>query len=142
MTAKTTKSPVLAIRNAIVCCVAASALVPLAACDKGSDAGSAAASTATGAAATAAAGAKPKATLKLADMKAAYKSEIDNMAKMKDPMPKKIDAFVAKVGNPSSDDGRRKTWFALDGDNCSKVVIDTTDGSITDSTTAKSDCGM
>jgi hypothetical protein len=142
MTATTTKSPFLALRNTIVCCVAASALVTLAACDKGSDASGAAASTTSGAAATPAAGGKPKATLKLADMKAAYASEIDSMAKMKDPMPKKIDAFVAKVGKPFSDDGRRKTWYALDGANCSKVVIDTTDGSITDSTTDKSDCGM
>jgi hypothetical protein len=75
-------------------------------------------------------------------MKAAYKSEVDSPSKMKDPMDKKIAAFVAKVGQPFSDDGRKKDWYALDGDNCSKVEIDGKDGSIMDMTTDKADCGM
>ncbi len=89
---------------------------------------------------TPAAGAK--ATLKLADVKAAYKSEIDNTAKMKDPMDKKVAAFVAKVGKPESDDGRVLTWHALDNGKCSKVQVDRKDGSITDSTVSNSECGL
>ncbi len=119
------------------------AFVTLAACSKGSDDTPSASSASGGtAAATATAAKKPKATLKLADIKSAYKSEVDNVAKMKDPMDKKIGAFVAKIGSPAADTGRKKTWYALDGNNCSKVELDTKDGSLADMTTDKSDCGM
>ena len=64
------------------------------------------------------------------------------MRKMNDPLTKKIDSFVGKVGKPSTDTGRKKTWYALDGDKCSKVELDTKDGSMMDMSTDKADCGM
>jgi hypothetical protein len=138
------KNARLSFRHTVACVGAMALMTTLAACDKkadgaaGADGGSATTTTAT----AAAAGKKAKATLKLADLKAAYKSEFDSPSKMRDPMDKKVDAFVAKVGKPASDSGRVKTWYALDGDKCSKVDIDGKDGSITDSTTDKADCGM
>ena len=128
-----------------VACVAAMALMTtLVACDKKGDgaAGASSASGTTTPATAAAGGKKPKATLKLADLKGAYKSELDNPAKMSAPMDKKVDAFVAKVGKPFADSGRVKTWYALDGDKCTKVDIDGKDGSITESSTDKADCGL
>ena len=125
-----------------VACIAAMALVAmLGACDKKGDAAGSA-STNAASTAPAAGGKKPKTTLKLADLKKVYGTEIDSPSKMKDPMDKKVDAFVAKVGKPQTDNGRTKIWYALDGDKCSKVTIDGKDGSITDETTDKSDCGM
>jgi hypothetical protein len=112
----------------------------LAACSKSGDAaadgGSASTTTA------AAAGKKPKATLKLADVKSAYAAEFNDMSKMKVPMDQKVAALVAKLGKPSADTGRKKTWYALDGAKCSKVDLDTKDGSIEDATTDNSDCGL
>ena len=81
-------------------------------------------------------------TLKLADVKSAYKSEFDDMSKAALPMDKKVDAFVAKVGKPESDTGRKKIWYALDAGKCTKVTIDGKDGSITEESTANADCGM
>jgi hypothetical protein len=112
----------------------------LGACEKKSDGATSAAS---GSETTTSAGSKkPKATLKLAELQSAYKSEIDSMSKMKDPMDKKVDAFVAKVGKPASDNGRKKIWYALDGEKCTKVEVDGKDGSITETSTAKADCGL
>jgi hypothetical protein len=146
MTRSTSTYHLRAFRHLAVSGVAALALVTLGACSKSSDAATGSAS-ATGSGAstpgTPAAGKKPKATLKLADMKAAYKSVFDGPTAMKDSLDKKVAAYVAKVGQPpTSDDGRKKDWYALDGDNCSKVEIDGKDGSIMDMTTDKSDCGM
>jgi hypothetical protein len=118
------------------------ALVALVACDKKPDEAPATGSTPAAAAPAAAAAAKKPATsLKLADLKQAYKAEFDDMSKMALPIDKKVDAFVAKVGKPESDSGRSKIWYALDGDKCSKVTIDGKDGSITDETTSNGDCG-
>ncbi len=144
MTAATSPSTLRAFRHLAACGVAALALVTLGACSKSSDAAAGSASaTGSGATTPAAGGKKPKATLKLADMKATYKSVFDGPTAMKDSLDKKVAAYVAKVGQPpASDDGRKKDWYALDGDNCSKVEIDGKDGSIMDMTTDKSDCGM
>jgi hypothetical protein len=111
----------------------------LVACDKKADATPAAGSDPT---ATAAAAKSAPTTVKLADLKKAYKSEFDDMSKSAIPIPKKVEAFIAQVGKPASDTGRTKTWFAADGAQCSKVVIDSSDGSMTEESTANSDCGM
>jgi hypothetical protein len=145
MTGSTSTYDLRPFRRLAACGVAALALVTLGACNKNSDgaSGGSASATGSGASTPPAAGKKPKATLKLADMKAAYKSVFDGPTAMKDPLDKKVAAYVAKVGQPpASDDGRKKDWYALDGDNCSKVEIDGKDGSIMDMTTDKSDCGM
>jgi hypothetical protein len=121
--------------------VAAMALMTmLGACDKKTDGVTSAASGSD--TTTSAAAKKPKTTLKLAELQSAYKAEIDNMSKMKDPMDKKVDAFVAKVGKPASDSGRKKVWYALDGEKCTKVEVDGKDGSITEASTDKGDCGL
>ena len=121
-------------------CVAAMALVTmLAACDKKPE--GAAAATAGSATTTTGAAKKPKATMKTADLKAAYKSEVDNMKK-NDPMDKRVEALIAKVGAPSVDGGRKKTWYTVDGDKCVKIEVDSKDGSLMDQSTDKADCGM
>lgn len=134
-------------RHAIVCAAALALVTALGGCDKkdgAGAAGSASASTTTAAAPAAAAAAKkPKTTLKAADIRATYKSEMESTAHMKDPMDKRVEAFVAKVGTkPEADSGRKKTWYALDGDKCVKLEIDTKDGSLTDASTDKADCGL
>lgn len=121
-------------------CLAAMALMTMLACDKKTDGATSAASGSD--TTTSATGKKPKATLKLAELQSAYKAEIDNMSKMKDPMDKKVDAFVTKVGKPASDSGRKKVWYALDGEKCTKVEVDGKDGSITEASTDKGDCGL
>lgn len=113
----------------------------LLACDKKADADTSPSGASTAAAAPAA-GKKAATTLKLADVKKAYKAEFDDMSKAALPMDKKIDAFVAKVGKPESDTGRNKIWYALDGDKCTKVTIDGKDGSITEESTTAANCGM
>lgn len=145
MNAATTTYSRLSFRSTVTSVVAAALLATLCACGKNTDAAAGAgSSTVTGAAAPAApaAGKKPKATLKIADYRAAYKSQMDDLSKMKDPMDKKVAAVVAKLGAPAADTGRKKTWYALDGDKCIKVDIDTKDGSSTEQGTDKSDCGM
>jgi hypothetical protein len=124
----------------IVVAAAALACLSVVACDKKPDgtapAGSASTTTAT------TTPAKTKTTLKFADAKAAWTAEVDNVAKMKDPMDKKIAAMMAKLPKPDQDTGRKKIWFAVDGNDCKKLELDTKDGSFADSTTAKTDCGM
>ncbi|HSO34668.1 MAG TPA: hypothetical protein VLT33_19170 [Labilithrix sp.] len=66
----------------------------------------------------------------------------DERIRMKNPMEKKIDAFVAKIGKPAADSGRKRTWYALDGDKCTKLELDTKDGSLMEATTDKADCGL
>ena len=115
-----------------------------AACNKSSDGGTAAAASGTTAAATttaAAAAKKPKATLKTADVKALYKAEVDN-DKMNVPIDKKVAAMAAKLPAPAADTGRKKTYYALDGDKCTKFELDNKDGSLSDQSTDKSDCGL
>ena len=142
MNAVTTHSR-FASRNTIVGVVALSLLTMLSACTKKTDdATPAASNTTTGAAAPAAAGKKPKATLKITDYRAAYKAQMDDLSKMKDPMDKKIAAVVAKVGPPYADTGKKKTWYALDGGNCIKIDLDMKDGSSMEQGTDKSDCGL
>ena len=120
-------------------CLAVVALATtLCACDKKPDGAAPAGS----GAAPATGGKKAKATLKLADVKKTYKDEFESTAKMKDPMDKKVEAFVAKTGKPESDSGRKKVWYALDGDNCMKVELDGKDGSLMDQSASKADCGM
>ena len=120
-----------------------SALVAATGCSKKSDeaapAGSSSAATAT---TTAAAAKKAKTTLKFADVKAAYKAEMEDFAKMKTPLDKRMEAFIAKVGKPESDNGRKKTWYALDGDKCMKCELDNKDGSLMEQATTAADCGM
>ncbi len=121
-------------------CVAVLGLLSLAACDKKADgAGTAGSASATGAMAPAM-GKKDKVTRKLADLKSAYKGAVDNMST--DPMEKKVEAMVTKVGKPDADSGRKKTWYALDGEKCVKVEVDSKDGSMMDQSTDKADCGM
>ena len=139
MSASAPTSGRVSFRHTVACIAAVALVTTLVACDKKADADP---SVGTTAATTLAATKKPKTTLKLADLKSAYKSEIDNMSKMRDPMDKKVDAFVAKIGKPASDTGRKKTWYALDGGTCTKVEIDGKDGSIMESSTDKADCGM
>ena len=119
------------------------ALMTTLGCDKKTDGASTASSThtTTGAAAPAT-GKKPKATLKIADYRAAYKAQMDDMSKMRDPMDKKIAAVQAKVGAPFADTGRKKTWYALDGDSCIKIDLDTKDGGSMEQGTDKADCGL
>ena len=121
-------------------------VVTLAACEKKADGATSKDGTAADAppATPAAAGEakKPKATLKTADAKSAYAAEFNNNAKMTDPTEKKVAAFVAKVGKPESDTGRKMTWYTVDGAQCTKMELDTKDGSITESTTGNADCGM
>ncbi len=61
---------------------------------------------------------------------------------MTDPTEKKVAAFVAKVGKPESDTGRKMTWYTLDGSQCTKIELDTKDGSMTEMTASSADCGM
>ena len=129
------------IRNTLACVASLALMTALAACDKKEE-GATSTTSASAPAAAAAGGKKAKATLKLADAQAAYKANFMDMSKMNDPMAKKLDAFIAKVGKPSTDTGRKKTWFALDGEKCSKVELDTKDGSMMDMSTDKADCGM
>lgn len=142
-TATTAYNRRLSLRHTVACVAALALMTTLAACDKKAD-GTAPAGSAssTGATTAAAAAKKAKTTLKVADMRSAYKSEIDNMPKAKDPMEKKVDAFVAKIGKPESDSGRKKVWYALDGDKCLKVEIDGKDGSISEASADKAECGM
>jgi hypothetical protein len=100
------------------------------ACSKKSDSGASGGATKAGAVA------------KLTDLQAAYKAELSDASKMNDPMDKKISAFLAKVGKPATDDGRKQVWFAADGDKCSKVELDMKDGSMMEETTDKGKCGM
>ncbi|HSO31437.1 MAG TPA: hypothetical protein VLT33_02945, partial [Labilithrix sp.] len=108
----------LSLRHTVACAVGMAFMTTLAACDKKSDGGTATNGASTSIPAAAAAGKKPKATLKLPDVQSAYKAEFDDLSKMKNPMEKKIDAFVAKIGKPAADSGRKRTWYALDGDKC------------------------
>jgi hypothetical protein len=126
--------------RALVCTASLALVASLAACDK-KDEGAASTGHTTGATNAPTGAKKAKATLKLADLKSAFSAEFDG-AKMNNPLDKKVAAFVAKVGAPAADTGRKKIWYALDGDKCSKVELDTKDGSIMDSTTDKGDCGL
>jgi len=121
-------------------------LMTLAACDKKADgAPSKDGATTDSPPATPAAAAeakKPKATLKTADVKSAYAAAFNNNATMTDPTEKKLGVFVAKVGKPETDTGRKKTWYTVDGSQCTKMELDATDGSITEMTTTNADCGM
>lgn len=85
--------------------------------------------------------AKPAVTLKYADVEAAYEKEINDFAKMKDPMDKKIEAFVAKIGKPEKEDGGKKIWHAVDGSKCMKITIESS-GAKTDETVDKAECGL
>lgn len=80
--------------------------------------------------------------LKLADVKKTYEAEFEDPAKMKDPMDKKVAAFVTKTGKPESETDRKKTWHAVEGDNCFKVELDTKDGSLMNQSARKSECGL
>lgn len=114
------------------------------ACTKKDDGGTAGTSSATAATTTAATAAKKaKTTLKLSDLKKPWTAEIDNMAKVRDPMDKKVAAFLAKVPKPELDTPSKKTWYALDdAGKCVKVELDTQYGSLGDITTPAADCGM
>jgi len=126
--------------NASIWAAAIVVATSLVACDKkGDSAGPAGSASTTTAAATTA---RPKTTRKLADIKAAYAAELEDMKKMNDPMDKRVNAFLAKVGKADSEDGNKKVWYALDGDKCSKVELNTKTGAMTEETTSKSDCGM
>ena len=87
------------------------------------------------------AGAKPAVTLKYADVGAAYEKEINDFAKMKDPMDKKIAGFVAALGKPEKEEGGKKIWHAVDGSNCMKITLESS-GAKTDETVDKSECGL
>jgi hypothetical protein len=87
------------------------------------------------------ANAKPAVTLKAADVDAAYESEINAFAKMKDPMDKKIEAFVAKIGKPAKEEGGSKIWYAVDGAGCKKFLLESS-GALTTTSTDKADCGL
>lgn len=142
MNAATTTYSRLPFRSTVTGVGAMVLLTMLCACSKNTDAAAGASSSTTTGAAAPGAAKKPKATLKIADYRAAYKAQMDDLSKMKDPMDKKVAAVVAKLGPPAADTGRKKTWYALDGDKCIKVDIDTKDGSSTEQGTDKSDCGM
>ena len=133
------------LRYAVVCAAAVLTVLTLAACDKKADGAPAkdGAATDTPAAQPAAADAKkPKATLKTADLKSAYAAEFNNNAKMTDPLEKKVAAFVAKVGKAEVDTGRKMTWYTVDGSQCTKIELDTKDGSMMDMTASAAECGM
>lgn len=133
------------LRYAVVCVAASVAMLTLGACNKSPDAAASkdGAATDTPTAQPAAADAKkPKATLKTADVKSAYAAEFNNNAKMTDPLEKKVAAFVAKVGKAESDTGRKMTWYSIDGSQCTKIELDTKDGSMMDMTATPADCGM
>jgi hypothetical protein len=85
--------------------------------------------------------AKAAVTLKYADVEAAYEKEINDLAKMKDPMDKKIEAFVAKIGKPEKEDGDKKIWHAVDGSKCMKITIESS-GVKTDETVDNAECGL
>src|SRR5438093_221502 len=91
------------------------------ACDKKADGTAPAGSASTTTATTA----KSKTTLKFADAKAAWAAEVDAPGKMKDPLDKKIAALMTKLPKPDADTGRKRTWFAVDGDKCMKLELDT-----------------
>jgi len=119
-------------------------ILTLAACDKKADATASGTAADTPAATPAAAGdaKKPKATLKTADVKSAYAAAFNDMSKMTDPTEKKVAAFVAKVGKAESETGSKMTWYTVEGSQCTKMLLDTKDGSIEESTTTAADCGM
>jgi hypothetical protein len=141
MNASFLTNPSSSFRHTVACVAAMALMTTLGACDKKTE-GPEGTTTTTTAPAAAAAAKKTKTTLKLADVKSAYRSEIDSMSKMKDPMDKKVEAFIAKIGKPSTDTGRKKTWYALDGDKCTRVEIDNKDGSILEASAEKAECGM
>jgi hypothetical protein len=130
------------LRGVLTLATALALAAPLAGCEKKADE---AAPVGAGAAVTpaAAAAAKlPKTSLKVADVDTWYESIVDGIGNMNKPMGPRLDAFAAKLGKPVADDGRKKTWYALDGDKCSKIDLDNKDGSLNKLTTAKSDCGL
>lgn len=134
------------LRHLGACTATLALILVLAACDKKADGApskdGAAADTPPATPAAAAETKKPKATLKTADVKAAYAAEFNNNATMTDPTEKKLAAFIAKVGKPETDTGRKKTWYTVEGTQCTKMEFDTKDGSITEMTTTAADCGM
>lgn len=136
--------PQFSVRRALPRAAVMVLLMALGACDKKADGASkdGAADAPPAAPAGTADAKKPKATLKTAEVKSAYAAEFNDNAKMTDPTEKKVAAFVAKVGKPESDTGRKMNWYAVDGNQCTKIELDTKDGSLTDSTTSNADCGM
>jgi hypothetical protein len=130
------------LRHAGACAAATLLVVTLAACEKKADGATSNGTAADAPPAAAGEAKKPKATLKTADAKSAYAAEFNDNAKMTDATEKKVAAFVAKVGKPASDTGRKMTWYTVDGAQCTKMELDTKDGSITESTTGNADCGM
>jgi hypothetical protein len=122
--------------------VAMALSLTLAACDKKPDGASAKDGAAAETPPAAAETNKPKTTRKTADVKSAYAAELNNNATMTDPTAKKVAAFEARVGKPDTDTGRKKTWLTIDGSQCTKMELDTQDGSITEMTAASADCGL
>lgn len=80
-------------------------------------------------------------TVKAADVKSAYEAIFNDLSTMKDPMDKKIAAFVAKIGEPAKTDGDKKIWYTVDGDKCQSAVLGK-DGALTESDVDKAECGL
>lgn len=110
------------------------------ACSKQS--GGSAPAPASSAAAAPGAGNTPKTTLKNADLEKAYEAAFNDMSKMNDPLPKKIDAFVAAVGKPEADANGKQTWHAINGEECHKFTLSTSSGAGTNEVVNKAECGI
>lgn len=64
------------------------------------------------------------------------------MALMKEPLDKKLAAVEAKLGAPAKTETDRKIWYALDGDKCTEMKLNTKDGTSINGTTDKANCGL
>jgi hypothetical protein len=64
------------------------------------------------------------------------------MAMMKEPLDKKLAAVEAKLGAPVKTDGDKKIWYAVDGDACTEMKLNTKDGTSVIGTTDKANCGL
>jgi hypothetical protein len=84
---------------------------------------------------------KPAVTRKAADLDDAFQKEVNDMSKMNEPMDKRIEAFVAKVGKPDKEADGNKIWHAVDGSNCKRYTIESS-GAMTDEIIDKADCGL
>lgn len=131
---KTTMTMRVRLAGGVVLCAAVAGFCG---CNKEAS-GSAAAGSAS---APAKGGGAPAVTLKSADVRAAYKAELEDMKKMNDPMDKKIAAFVAKVGKPQKEEGGKKIWHASDGSTCTKFTLESS-GALEEATVDKSACGL
>ena len=92
-------------------------------CSSGDSKGDAKASGSPSMTATSSAAAAPgKATTK-DDFQAAYKAVFQSNEAVSSPREKLIDAYVARVGEPTKKEAGKRIWSATDGADCYKVEL-------------------